>query len=66
MKLKLGDKVQIKQSSEFYIREDNANPIGAVGEIYEIKEEMALPIYVKWENAFSNSYEEIDLELIKN
>jgi hypothetical protein len=59
---KVGDRVKIKESSEFY-GTATANPAHINGVIEKIKDEY-LGIFVKWDNEITNSYDEHDLELV--
>jgi hypothetical protein len=61
-KFKIGDKVMIAETSEYYIKGDPSNPIDTVGEVKCYKKD-GLPIEVRWPNIIVNSYEEHDLVL---
>ena len=60
---KVGDKVRIVKSSDWYGVEGDWNPIDTDGEIIEIKN-YDLGIYVAWSNGETNSYNECDLVLV--
>jgi hypothetical protein len=63
-KFKVGDKVRIVKSSDWYGGENYTwNPIDTNGEIIEIKNH-DLGIYVAWSNGETNSYNECDLILV--
>lgn len=63
--LKVGDRVKIKPSSQYYRIGDIANPINIEGTIDEhYRNSRILPISVKWDNNHINSYSNKDLELI--
>jgi hypothetical protein len=62
-KFKVGDKVRIVKSSDWYGVENTWNPIDTNGEIIEIKN-YDLGIYVAWSNGETNSYNERDLVLV--
>jgi hypothetical protein len=62
-KFKVGDKVRIVKSSDWYGVEGDWNPIDTDGIIKEIKDE-DLGIIVKWSNDEINSYNERDLLLV--
>jgi hypothetical protein len=62
-KFKVGDKVRIVKSSDWYGVENTWNPIDTNGEIIEIKNH-DLGIYVAWSNGETNSYNECDLILV--
>lgn len=65
MKLKVGDRVKILPTSEYWVDNDNANPKNVEGIIYEIENHDCVPIDVKWDNGTKNNYDEKDLELVK-
>jgi hypothetical protein len=62
-KFKVGDKVRIVKSSDWYGVEGDWNPIDTDGIIKEIKDE-DLGIIVRWANDEINSYNERDLVLV--
>jgi hypothetical protein len=62
-KFKVGDKVRIVKSSDWYGVEGDWNPIDTDGIIKEIKDE-DLGIIVRWANDEINSYNERDLILV--
>jgi len=65
---KVGDRVKIATTSEFYKYNSPGNPRDTEGVISEIKEgylSIYLGIYVKWDNGRYNSYNSEDLELAK-
>ena len=65
---KVGDRVKIATTSEFYKYNSNGNPRDTEGVISEIEEGylgIYLGIYVKWDNGRYNTYNSEDLELAK-
>jgi hypothetical protein len=65
---KVGDRVKIATTSEFYKYNSNGNPRDTEGVISEIEEgylDIYLGIYVKWDNGRYNTYNSEDLELAK-
>jgi len=65
---KVGDRVKIATTSEFYKYNSPGNPRDTEGVISEIKEgylSIYLGIYVKWDNGRYNTYNSEDLELAK-
>lgn len=65
-KFKVGDRVKILPTSEWY-GDGEANPPNVEGTINTIDntDQTSLPIYVHWDDGTGNSYADIDLELIK-
>jgi len=61
MSFKVGDKVTIKRTSEYY-GQGFDNPIDEVGEIVNIIRGVDLGMLVRWSD-YSNCYNEEDLEL---
>jgi hypothetical protein len=62
-KFKIGDRVKIIKTSEYYREGDSSNPIDTVGEVIRYKK-TGMPIEVRWSSDFTvNSYEEHDLVL---
>jgi ribosomal protein S17 len=65
MKFKVGDRVKITDTSEYWFDGDSANPKNVEGSIdYINNSDYSLPIGVKWDNNTHNDYDEIDLELV--
>lgn len=62
-KFKIGDKVKIKEDSQFY-NQGIANPKDRVGTIKSTTERL-LPIAVQWDENIWNTYSKGDLELAK-
>jgi len=65
---KVGDKVMIDSSSEYYSDNDTSNPRDVEGTITEIEGEDwlgGLGIIVKWDNGKINGYNKVDLKLAK-
>lgn len=60
MKLKVGDKVKISESSEYY-GISKSNPKGVEGVITSLNEGEDLSHYVNWSNGTRNSYDALDL-----
>lgn len=61
--LRVGDKVIISQHSMYYGRYGKTNPIGVVGVIQRIVPGNELPIHVAWDNGWTNTYRQTDLEI---
>lgn len=57
---KVGDKVKIREGSEYYWGTEN-NPKGTTGTVVRV---WKYPIYVDWGNGMENCYQEFDLELV--
>ena len=64
--IKLGSKVRIAKTSEYYGRSpDSSNPRDVIGEVIETKYSRSYPIRVHWSNGWKNVYELTDLELVE-
>jgi hypothetical protein len=59
---KVGDKVRIREDSEYYGINVNWNPAGVDGVVYRLGEHST---YVRWDTRCSNVYHERDLEYVK-
>src|SRR5690606_11618853 len=57
---KVGDKVKIREGSEYYRGTEN-NPKGTTGTVIRVWKH---PIYVDWGNGLENCYRAFDLELV--
>jgi hypothetical protein len=67
-KFKVGDKVRITKSSEWYDANEDGNspnPPNVDGEICRIDNYDNLGIYVEWDNGVGNSYSDYDLVLVE-
>ena len=65
--MKIGDKVLISKTSKYYIDNDKSNPKNVEGIITLILiNAFHLPIKVKWDTGYTNSYSIKDLELVNN
>jgi len=62
---KVGDKVQIKKSSQYYGDGDSSNPININGRVTCNSGSSDHNISVDWDNGSSNVYNEHDLKVIK-
>jgi hypothetical protein len=64
---RIGDRVKIATTSDFYRKDDDSNPLNIKGIICEIKDKdvINLNINVKWDNGKVNAYNSVDLELAK-
>lgn len=71
--MKNGDKVMIAKTSEFYVEDDDWNPMDVIGEVSDNRSDICneLPIIVVWDNGTdsygdvrTNSYSEKDLVVI--
>lgn len=61
---KIGDRVKIATTSEYYTCGSKGNPKNIEGKIFEIYD-YDLGIRVQWDNDYHNSYNSADLELAK-
>lgn len=63
---KVGDKVKIRESSQYHGKHPTMNPAGVVGTITETSRSISFPIRVQWpgEEVF-NGYGVDDLKLVK-
>lgn len=63
--MKKGDKVKIRETSEYYDMYDFHNPYDKVGTVKLVIDKIySLPIIVDWGD-FTNSYNEEDLLIVK-
>lgn len=64
-KFKVDDEVRMLPESRFwYCVDDPGNPKDMLGVITKIEPEDSLPIKVKWNNGFRNSYGYEDLKIV--
>lgn len=67
MKFKIGDRVKITKTSEYWADGDNSNPKDTEGTIVRIEKMYSaddIPIKVAWDNGQDNWYGEVDLEYV--
>jgi hypothetical protein len=62
--MKVGDKVKIRNTSQYYMDGDSWNPKDTLGEVINFNQWNSLPFLVMWENGEENAYGEEDLEII--
>jgi hypothetical protein len=65
IEFKVGDKVMIDESSEYYGDDCDANPKDTIGVISDINDNDFLNIIVDWPTGQENSYNKHDLKLAK-
>jgi len=61
--IKVGDIVRIRPKSVYYVLNDSTNPRATNGEVININNNGF--ITVKWDNGYSNTYSDFDLDIQK-
>jgi len=54
--MKVGDKVKIRNTSQYYMDRDSWNPKDTLGEVINFNQWNSLPFLVMWENGEENAY----------